>query len=61
MSDKTVTRASRAYTFTFDEEGEKELYHAHAAAKGRTLAGLIKYLLALDAGKLPASPGPAGA
>lgn len=59
---KTDTRVARSYTFTFESEAEKAAYIVHAATRGRTLAGLIKYLLALDAGKLPpATPGPGGA
>lgn len=48
MADKTTTRSARAYTFTFDEDGDKQQYAAHAKKQGRTLAGLIKYLLAAD-------------
>ena len=45
MADKTTTRNARAYTFTFDEDGDKARYAALAKSQGRTLAGLIKYLL----------------
>lgn len=45
MAAKTDTRISRGYSFTFDEDGEKKRYSDHAKTEGRTLAGLIKYLL----------------
>ena len=48
MADKTTTRSARAYTFTFDEDGDKQRFSVHAKKQGRTLAGLIKYLLAAD-------------
>ena len=56
MADKTATRITRSYTFTFDEDGDKARLSAHAKKQGRTLAGLIKYLLAAD---LAAHPVPA--
>ena len=45
---KTDTRVARSYTFTFESEAEKAALLAHAKKQGRTLAGLIKYLLAAD-------------
>ena len=57
MADKTTTRSARAYTFTFDEDGDKARYAALAKSQGRTLAGLIKHLLASDVAAHPA-PGP---
>lgn len=48
MADKMTSRMSRAYSFTFDEDGDKQRFSAHAKKQGRTLAGLIKYLLAAD-------------
>ena len=57
MADKTTTRSARAYTFTFDEDGDKQRSAAHAKRQGRTLAGLIKHLLRTD---MAATPGAAG-
>ena len=57
MADKTATRITRSYTFTFDEPGDKARYAAHARRQGRTLAGLIKYLLASDAAPRPPAAG----
>ena len=48
MADKTTTRSARAYTFTFDEDGDKARCAALAKSQGRTLAGLIKHLLAAN-------------
>ena len=45
---KTDTRVARSYTFTFESEAEKATLLAHAKKQGRTLAGLIKHLLASD-------------
>ena len=56
MADKTATRMTRAYTFTFDEDGDKAQYSALAKRQGRTLAGLIKYLLAADMAAHPVPP-----
>ena len=56
MAATRDTRISRGYSFTFDEEGEKELYHAYAKRRGTNLANLIKMLLAAD---LAAHPAPA--
>jgi hypothetical protein len=61
MAGKTDTRVARAYTFTFDEPTDKERYAAHAKKQGRTLAGLIKYLLDQDRQKHEATPPPPGA
>lgn len=48
MAATRDTRISRGYSFTFDEEGDKEKYHQHAKQRGLTLASLIKHLLAED-------------
>ena len=48
MAATRETRVTRAYSFTFDELGDKEKYHAHAKRKGTNLANLIKMLLAAD-------------
>ena len=48
MTDKTATRITRSYTFTFDEDGDKARCAALAKSQGRTLAGLIKHLLAAN-------------
>ena len=62
MADKTATRMTRAYTFTFDEDGDKQQFAALAKRQNRTLAGLIKHLLAADIAAHPApTPGPGGA
>lgn len=68
MAAKLDTRMSRAYSFTFDEDGDKERFHKQAKRQGRTLAGLIKYLLERDAATdravppaTPATGAPAGA
>jgi len=53
MADKTTTRSARAYTFTFDEDGDKARYAALAKSQGRTLAGLIKHLLTSAASSTP--------
>ncbi|GAB3303519.1 hypothetical protein [Hymenobacter tenuis] len=58
MAATRDTRISRGYSFTFDEEGDKEKYHQHAKRRGLNLAALIKHLLAEDMAKLPAPPIP---
>lgn len=45
---KADTRVARSYTFVFESEAEKAALLAHAKKQGRTLAGLIKYLLSAD-------------
>lgn len=55
MAATKENRVSRGYSFTFDEEGDKEKYHAHAKRKGMNLAVLIKALLAADLNP-PAKP-----
>ena len=56
MEGTTENRITRTYSFTFDELGEKEKYHAYAKRRGTNLANLIKMLLAAD---LAAHPAPA--
>ena len=57
MTDKTATRITRSYTFTFDEDGDKARCAALAKSQGRTLAVLIKHLLAANvAASSPAKP-----
>lgn len=58
---KVETRVARSYTFVFESMEEKAATLAHAKKQGRTLAGLIKHLLASDAAAHPAPPAtPAG-
>jgi hypothetical protein len=61
MADKLSTRVARSYTFTFESEEEKAQMLAHAKKGGRTLAGLIKYLLEQDAAKATPPPPAAAA
>ena len=48
MAATTENRITRTYSFTFDELGDKEKYHAYAKRKGTNLANLLKMLLAAD-------------
>lgn len=57
---KTDTRVARSCTFTFETIEEKATMQAHAKKQGRTLAGLIKYLLAQDARTVPAATAATG-
>lgn len=49
MAGKTNTRVTRSFTFSFDADGDKAFYHDVAKQDGRSLASLIKHLLAQHA------------
>ena len=53
-------RTERVVPVTFSTVEEKQAMQAHAKQQGRTLAGLIKYLLAQDARTVPAATAATG-
>ena len=58
MAATTENRITRTYSFTFNELGDKEKYHAYAKRKGTNLAHLLKMLLAADVATASTPPRP---